>query len=96
MGHNWQSPLSEAQIKELLPACQQMLADGREVEEVLAFLRRETGSKIHSIFILVHLLGLPLAEAKERVDLSATWQDVFERDLAFHEALSEAVEREGR
>ena len=78
-------------INELALDCSRMVADGVEMEEILAFLRREGCTKCMTIFILREVTGMTTADGKDLVDHSQTWHDVYARDREFHEMLEEAV-----
>ena len=67
-----------------------MVADGVEMEEILAFLRREGCTKCMTIFILREVTGMTTPD-KDLVDHSKTWHDVYARDREFHEMLEEVV-----
>jgi ribosomal protein L7/L12 len=84
-------PLEDPEIQQLVADCSQRVSRGDEVECLLAYLRERTHSKIKSILVLSQVLDLSLSEAKERVDLSQTWSDVYERDMAFHDIVEEAA-----
>jgi ribosomal protein L7/L12 len=54
---------------------QRMLANGCDIEDVLARLRRDGHSRIESIKILVALRDCSLKEAKQIVHTSDAWAD---------------------
>ncbi len=58
-------------------------------DTVLERLREERFSQVQSIKATVERLGVPLAEAKELVHLSAAWADVRSENDSFHEALDQ-------
>lgn len=61
-------------------------------ELVLSFLREKGFNKIDSIKALVSAGGMPLGEAKLIVHNSKTWNDVYDRDEAFHRQLGELMD----
>ena len=76
---------------ELAVACRALRARGFSDEDLMTFLRAEGCSKIDTIAVLREVLDLTLAEGKALVHLSKAWNDVRERDDAFHEALHQAL-----
>jgi hypothetical protein len=71
----------------VLDRCREMLRRGAGIEDVLRELRDGGLSKVHSMKALVDLGYADLAQAKEIVHRSQTWQDVRERDEKFQSGL---------
>ncbi|CAN5869233.1 hypothetical protein BH23ACT2_BH23ACT2_11740 [soil metagenome] len=68
-----------------------LLTDLNLWEPVLEQLREEGFSQTQSIKATVERLGVPLAEAKNIVHLSAAWADVRSETDTFHQTLDEAA-----
>jgi hypothetical protein len=77
--------------KPLIERCQGLAAEGRPIEEIIAFLRAEGCQKTETIGLITEALGIALARAKEIVHFSASWADVRERDEKFHETLVQTI-----
>ncbi|MBI1199951.1 MAG: hypothetical protein GC203_18995 [Phenylobacterium sp.] len=60
-------------------------------DAAVAYFRSSGLSKVESIGAIAMRFGVGLAEAKNLVHLSPTWDDVRERDEAFHEAIEAAL-----
>lgn len=66
--------------KYLIESSTRLLEEGKDIEEVLYFLRQNKCSKIQSILILQKIQNITHDEAKIRVHFSRTWQDTREYD----------------
>jgi ribosomal protein L7/L12 len=86
----------QTEMTSLLAQAEQLQRDGRDIDDILVFLRAQGCSKIDSIKLLMQLSNLTLAEAKERVHCSRAWDDTRAADEALHEALDEAIEQVAR
>lgn len=73
---------------------QNMISEGRSVEEVLSRLRRDGHSRIESIKVLMTLQDCSLTEAKRAVHASDTWKNAREDAEAVHESLIEHLDDE--
>ncbi|PQO32229.1 hypothetical protein DTL21_18545 [Bremerella cremea] len=60
------------------------MESNQDIEECLAMLRIHGASKIDTIKALRAFPSISLSEAKSIVHSSPVWQDVKERDEAFH------------
>lgn len=69
-----------------------MISEGRSVEEVLSRLRRDGHSRIESIKILITLQDCSLAEAKRAVHTSDVWENAQENAETVHESLTEHLD----
>lgn len=72
-----------------------LLTDLNLWDTVLAQLREEGFSQVQSIKATAERLGVPLAEAKRIVHVSAAWADVRSANDSFHQALDEAASSSG-
>ena len=72
--------------------CQDMAARGANTEEILDYFRQTNCSKTKSMAILAETKGINLAEAKELVHFSRTWQDLRDRDEKLHETIEKLLE----
>jgi len=73
----------------LISECRMMAAQGKNLEDIMHFLRAEGCSKVMSIAVLAKALEVGLGQAKEMVHTSQTWADVRERDDQFHASIPE-------
>jgi ribosomal protein L7/L12 len=64
----------------LMKSSKTMLAEGKNLEYVIGFLRQNGCSKTQSIIILKEIKEISLDEAKELVHFSEVWQDVSKVD----------------
>lgn len=64
----------------LVESCKNMLAEGKDLELILGFLKKYGCSKTQSIVILKDIQGISLDEAKSLVHFSQAWQDVSKID----------------
>ena len=71
-----------------------LLAEGKNLNEILRILRENGYSKIQSMKVLVDLQGITLSKAKEIVHLSDIWQDTYKQDEEFQEKIEEALGKE--
>lgn len=71
-----------------------MISEGRGVEEVLSRLRQDGYSRIESIKILVTLPDFSLAEAKRAVHTSNAWEEAREEAEHMHESLIKHLDDE--
>jgi len=55
--------------------CRRLLADGRSLEDAIAFLRKDGASYFDSISVLMELKGISLKDATMLVFKSETWAD---------------------
>lgn len=69
-----------------------LLADGIELEVVLARLRSDGVTMVQSMLVLIRVQGLSLVEAREAVHTSETWSDQREKHDEFHELLAQTLE----
>lgn len=76
-----------ATLKPLVGIVKDMMSTGASLEDVIAFLRRQTGSKVKSMAVLSLATGISLNESKRVVHYSPAWSDLRERDDAFHEGV---------
>lgn len=74
--------------------CRELLSSGASLEEVIADLREQGLSKVHSIVVLRKGTGKSPEEAKQLVHFSAAWSDARQRDEEFHELLIASLESE--
>jgi ribosomal protein L7/L12 len=79
--------------EETIERCRQMLAEGKSVDTVLAYLRATNVSKIASMQVLMTVMNVSLKQAKEMVHLSTVWSDRRQRDDAFHDSLIVEAEK---
>ena len=80
----------------LLEKARQLVANGDDLESVLALFRQSGCSKIESIRALMDLKAIPLREAKQIVHLSRTWKDTLQADDRLHDELQTAAESLGK
>lgn len=73
---------------------QNMISEGRDVEEVLSRLRRDGYSRVESIKVLMTLQDCSLAEAKRAVHTSDVWKNAREDAETVHESLIEHLDNE--
>jgi hypothetical protein len=59
-----------------LEQAQRMLAEGRSVEQVLAFLKSQGANAIASIRALQQLLGIDVPEAQRLLHESDVWREM--------------------
>lgn len=69
-------PLGGSVSEAVLREAQAMLATGRSVEEVLAYLKGEGANAIASIRALQRLLGVTVPEAQQILHDSETWREM--------------------
>ena len=69
----------------LVEYCKHMLAEGKDLESVIGFLRKYGCSKTQSIVILKYLHGISLNKVKSLVYFSQQWQDVIKIDAKIQE-----------
>ena len=81
----------DGSIESLLHSCEDMLSEGQDLEEILSFLRRNKLSQIDSIKVLMNLKEMTLAEAKQTVHTSKTWEDMRENSERLHRSLQSAL-----
>jgi maltooligosyltrehalose synthase len=79
----------DCDLDALLPDCERLLAEGNDVDMIIAFLRHNGCSKITCILVVKQLLNVDTRKAKEIVHFSEAWKDTKELDEAFHERLIE-------
>jgi hypothetical protein len=84
--------VSSAELEPYIYHCQVMVKDGKDIEDILRYLRKELESKVSSMFVVMQLLNIPPGEAKKLVHFSRTWNDVKERDENFQEEIFSALE----
>lgn len=84
--------MTDIEYKQFITPCKQMLREGKTIDEVLRYLRKETNSKVVSGVVLINGLNIPSAEAKRLVHFSEAWRDMKDRDEKFHEDLFSALE----
>ena len=77
--------MSSSEVEPFIEKCKQMFQAGKTVEDVLKYLRTETGSKIISCMAISDLLNISMGDAKLLVHRSDAWNDVKERDEELHE-----------
>jgi hypothetical protein len=68
-----------------------LLADLGLWDTVLEQLREEGFSPVQAINATIDRLGVPVADAKRIVHLSAAWADARAENDSFHEALDQAA-----
>ena len=73
--------------KAVIQQCRQKMAEGKNLEDVLSFLRKQGLSKVESIRMVSELKDTSVADSKQLVHLSNSWSDTRGRDEAFHENL---------
>jgi ribosomal protein L7/L12 len=78
-------------VAKLVDECKQLQEDGKQVEEIILYLRQVTGRKILSMKVMAELLGISIREAKELVHNSNSWADAREGDETFIETIIEAI-----
>ncbi|GAA6614888.1 hypothetical protein [Scytonema sp. NUACC26] len=77
--------------KLLVESSRQMLAEGKNLEFILSFLRKHGCSKTQSIVLLKEIKKISLDEAKRLVHFSQEWQDVSQVDTELNERLYEVL-----
>jgi hypothetical protein len=85
--------MSSNEIEPLIGSCRQMLQEGKTVEDILKYLRAETGDKVTSGMVVADLLNLSMGQAKLLVHRSEAWDDVRERDEKLHETFISEFEK---
>ncbi|WGV23238.1 hypothetical protein [Halotia branconii] len=78
----------------LIEQSSQLLSQGKDTENILAFLRKNGCSKSQSIVILKKLQKIPLDEAQKLVHLSQTWQDTRDYDEELNRLFYEILMRD--
>lgn len=76
---------------EILEDARRLLEAGADVELILVFLRDRGFQKIESNYALRNLVGINPSEAKNLVDLSQAWSDMYETDMRLRETAREAL-----
>ena len=84
--------MTDTEYEQYIVPCRQMLQDGKTMEDVLNYLRKETNSKGACVAILINGLHIPYSDAKRLVHFSEAWKDMKDRDEKFHEDLFSALE----
>ncbi|MUH00098.1 hypothetical protein F7734_50635 [Scytonema sp. UIC 10036] len=77
--------------KLLVESSWHMLAEGKNLEFILSFLRKHGCSKTQSIVLLKEIKKIFLDEAKRLVHFSQEWQDVSKVDAELNERLYEVL-----
>ena len=85
--------MSSNDFQQLTNKCKQMLQNGKNIDDVLEYLRAETHSKGDSGIILMDVLNISSREAKLLVHTSKAWRDVKERDEEIHEKFISEIEK---
>lgn len=75
----------------LISECEALIAQGRNEEEVITFLRDQGCSKLESIAVLKSAMGVDLNHAKRLVHFSQAWKDKRDEHDKFHEDLETAL-----
>ncbi|HLO16829.1 MAG TPA: hypothetical protein VK206_18490 [Anaerolineales bacterium] len=84
--------MTDIEYQQFITPCKQMLQEGKTIEEILKYLRKETNSKVVSGAVLINGLNISSAETKRLIHFSEAWRDVKERDEKFHKDLFSALE----
>src|SRR5947209_18912161 len=79
--------LAMADLQQLIATCAQMFSEGREVEDVLTYLRQNGCGKLDSMKALMKLKGTNAEDAKRAVYFSKNGADGAQRDEARQDAL---------
>jgi hypothetical protein len=69
--------------QEVIDDARRLAGGGASVEMILMFLRERGANKIDSLKVIRALYGKTMPEAKEIVDHSSAWSDLFQRDMVF-------------
>ena len=68
-----------------------LIQGGAEPELVLSFLRERDVGRIDSVYAMASLMEKSVSEARDLVDGSQTWSDLYETDMRFRNAAREAL-----
>jgi ribosomal protein L7/L12 len=79
--------MDKSEVIRLVDICNSLMRNGSDIEDVLAFLKKETKAKISSIMVVSKLLDVSMSEAKLLVHQSKAWQDEKSRDEKLHEEI---------
>lgn len=80
-------------INSLIEPSKQMIQNGKNIEDVLKYLKTQSNSKIVSIAVITKIINISIGDAKLLVHTSKTWGSVRARDENFHEKIISAIEQ---
>ena len=80
-------------VERLVSDCRKQLGESATAEDMIAFLRSASQSKVGSMRALKRLLGISLTEAQRLVHFSDVWKDRREADEKFQDQFFDELEK---